>query len=111
MSKKPSLEPEDHVEIDQASGTTIRTTVYKRGLLQTETSRYDNAFVSLSALAKKDPRKDFEDLLARARAILREAQLPTDEYNGEILLSSRLGRAPPKQLPASLRTSLLVRLR
>ena len=74
MSRKPlPLEAEVHVEVDPASGTTIRRTVYKRGMLQTEVVQYENLFVAIAAIAKKDPRKNFEALLKRARAVLRDA--------------------------------------
>ncbi|GEO19223.1 hypothetical protein MAE02_69190 [Microvirga aerophila] len=87
MSKKPlPLERKDSVEADQASGATVRRTVYTRGLLKSETNQYDNLFAGLAAAKTMDPRRKFEDLLVRARAILREVQLPTDEDTGEILL-------------------------
>jgi hypothetical protein len=80
MSKKPlPLERKDSVETDPEFGTTIHRTVYQRGLLKRESITYDDIGVGLSALAKEDPRKKFEDLLVRARAVLRKAQLPTDE--------------------------------
>lgn len=90
--KKLPLERKDHVETDPASGTPVYRTVYRRGLLRTESIQYENLSAGLLALSKKEMRKKFEDLRLRARAVLRTAQLPTDEDSGETRLPKELAK-------------------
>jgi hypothetical protein len=89
--KKLPLEREDFDETDPATGTAIRRTVYQRGLLRSEAVNYEDESVGLLALSN-GVQKNFEDLRVRARAVLRDAQLPTDEDGGELRLPERLAR-------------------
>jgi hypothetical protein len=80
MSRKLlPLEHEEYVETDPEFGTTIRRTVFKRGIIEAEAIEYDDVFVGLSALAREDMGENFKGLLMRARSVLHNAQLPTDE--------------------------------
>ncbi|KLK90538.1 hypothetical protein AA309_25365 [Microvirga vignae] len=90
--KKLPLERKDYVETDPASGTTIRRTVYQRGLLRTEAIQYEDPSVDLLALSKKEMRKKFEDLRMRAQAVLREAELPTDEDSGKTRMPKEIAK-------------------
>jgi hypothetical protein len=90
--KKLPLERKDYVETDPVSGTTIRRTVYQRGFLQTESVQYESSSVGLLSLSKRAMRKRFEELRMRARVVLREAQLPTDEDPGETRISEGILR-------------------
>jgi hypothetical protein len=89
--KRLPLERKDFVETDPASGTTIQRTVYERGLVRSEAVKYESASVGLLELSK-DVRQNFEGLRMRARAVLREAQLPTDEEKGRLRLPDTFGK-------------------
>jgi hypothetical protein len=89
--KKLPLEHKDFVEIDPSSGTAIQRKVYERGLVRSEAVKYESASVGLLELSK-DVRQNFEGLRMRARAVLREAQLPTDEEKGRLRLPGKFGR-------------------
>jgi hypothetical protein len=94
-SRKSPLECKDHVEIDPASGTTIHRTTYERGLLHSEDIKYEDFSAGLLAIENRDPRKKFNELRSRARAVLREAHLPTDEDGGESRIAEGLMQPGP----------------
>lgn len=88
MTKKqlPLEHMGDNIEPDPVTGTMVRRTVWRRGLLKREEWQYQDIHASFSALADQDVRGAYEDLLDRARDVLRSSGLPTDEDKDKLQL-------------------------